>query len=349
MKRYLCMFLCFVVSAHAVEVKVDVAVPAKGRGLETLRFEAIKQARLQAADSLPTVIVGVERHLTQNEQSEYTQIIKGLDAGAIRLNILTEGFSSDQSEYHMSAMAVLDEKLSLQLINDIQEGLQAISSLRLLHEELGKKAGASLEKTASSAKNWTMELPADLSPVWFTKPSEDERRQAEGDFIQSLAVQYYTKFASQYLALSKVVVTGERTVTVNVPFDWYEGAIRPFIDKYNSKMEAHGRNYKIYPSYYFYKGRPCLVEYKPDSDGKKVVYKTHWLAPNEGSVESRGQPKPFSKDFTLRDLWDEKQYPQFRRNLLADPSSFKLKFCYKDYKFYDALLEVKSTMRGASK
>lgn len=349
----------------SAEVELKIELPVNGRSKDELRMAAFIKAKEQASEHLPTVIVGVEKQISTNEISEYSQTIKGLDAGALKILVKQEKYSPQTNQYLMAVTAELDEKMSLSLISDIQAGQQAISHLKAAYVALEGKVDSAVHKAAVTSINWSLAVPDDLSPAWFARPTDQESKAAELHYKKAMLALLYAKYQDDYLQLVKLSVTNERTVRIDVPFDWEGVVVRPLLDAIDLKL---GRSLHAMSRLSF--AEPCLVEYRQNSQRQTVVLNdiSIKLAPTSGMV-SKYPRSPYSLNATLTNLYDEMEStfgPEvklrsgifinstaptgLRRNLIGNsPEVFKVKFCYEDPAFYAEVLKARSTMEGLSK
>lgn len=355
--------LSFFTMAADVDLKIE--LPINGRSQDELRMAAFIEAKSQAADRLPTVIVGVERQITTNELSEYSQTIKGLDAGALKMVVKEEVYTPKDNRYVMLISAQLDEKLSLSLLSDIQAGQQAITHLKTAYQALDGKVESAVQAAAVNSKNWSLNVPDDLSPAWFARPTDKEAQDAELKYKKSMLAMLYAKYQHDFSELVKFSVLNERAVRIDVPFDW-EGVVeKPLHDAIDQKL---GRPLHAARRARF--AEPCLVEYRKNSTGQEVVLNDISLRRDPSSSLVSANPRaPYSVTARLTNLYDEME-PSFgpevrirtgtftnstwptgvRRNLMNNaPWAFKVKFCFNDPEFYAEVLRARSIIEGLSK
>lgn len=352
-------------SAMAAEVEVTVELPINGRTQEELRVAAFIEVKAQASEKLPTVIVGVEKQVVANELSHYSQVVKGLDAGAMKIQVLQEVYSPKKNLYVMDAAVTLDEKMSLSLISDIHAGQQAIKHLKTAYDALDGKAAAAVQQSAGSSTGWALQLPGDLSSAWFARPTDIESKQAEQKYKRAMLALLYAKYQDDYLSLVKMTIENERVVRISVPFDWEGFVVKPMMDAIDRKLGRSDASVRRPPL-----AEPCLVEYRLNSQGKMVVLNDISIRKDPtSSLVSKSPQSAYVVTASLTNLYDEMapgDGPNValrsgvfinsakpngeRRNLMGNaPGAFKVKFCYKAPEFYADVLRARSTIDGLSK
>ena len=341
--------------SQAAEVTLTVTEAIGGRSKSAVKMVALSQVKEKAAEQLPTVIVGVERSITRNEESEYTQIIKGLDSAALKIDVLEDDYNEASGEYRMTAKVTLDEKMSLSLLQDIQDGQQAMHKLKNAYAALDDKVTKAIAtSTAATAANWQIELPANLSRDWFARDTEEASYKAKSEYALSMLALLYAKYQDAYLKAVKLEVTSARSVTVTLPLDWYRTAFSPLNTELSNKLgvEYHWTEYAKY-------AEPCLVEYKKNPDGQLSILEKRPLRRYEKfdqyySKGTNSSPYEIKDGLTgtaeemIRGELSLNESAASYRNLKADPRFVKVKFCYGDAHFYQKVQEAKSTIVGLS-
>lgn len=369
MLRYLSLVLVFLslVSFRAVSAQVEVSVelPINGRSQDELKVAAFIEVKDKASELLPTVIVGIEKQVVTDELSHYSQVIKGLDAGALKIKVLQEIYSPKTNLYVMDAEVELDEKLSLSLIRDIQAGQQAIKQLKTAYDALDGKTAASVQQSAAVSSGWSIQIPDDLSKAWFSRPTDAESQEAEQKYKRSMLALLYAKYQDAYLGLVRMAIESERTVRVSVPFDWEGWVEKPMMDAIDLKLGRSVTSARRVPL-----AEPCLVEYRLNSHGKMVAFNDISIRKDPFNTLVSTAPKSaYTITARLTNLYDEMSPDMgpnvsmrsgefinsgkptgVDRNLMGNASGvFKVKFCYKDPGFYADVLRARSTIEGLSK
>lgn len=238
--------LCGQAVTTVVEVAKTFSISA-----DEVKLDALREARAQALDKLPKLIVQ-EEHLVNDE---YMSKVTGITPAFITVVSTAEHVDVLAKKYVLKATFELNEKKALGAIKEIREASDANEKLERIYKSLDSKAD---KLSFKSPQRWKSELKElEFSSDTFLRGTPEDAAKIRLRFIERIASQVGAATLPQYLSGTTLKLLDESdtgfTLQVSLPADYSKVVHKPLQVLLAEKtgVSQPGVNY-VYP---------CLVEY----------------------------------------------------------------------------------------